>query len=169
MNDNDMNRKSGRAVIEALIHGLYVDGVRGSGRSGHSNRVGVCLHLLGGLDYITRAGVAFALSWWVSDFNMSIEYCTLYWNCARIPLRIDTTWTTPCFQRSFLRYFDDSFAGLQWQISLPLLACCIVGRFCENHVSVHVFHNLDDKLQAIHEGVDADSQHAVGRSAVVNL
>lgn len=35
-------------------------------------------------------------------------------------------------------------------------------------MDVEMFHDLEDELDAVHEGVDGDAQHAIGGGLVVN-
>ncbi len=50
----------------------------------------------------------------------------------------------------------------------PLSTASLLWRLRED-VLVQVLHDLDDQLEAVHEGVDGDAQHAVRRGPVVDL
>lgn len=53
-------------------------------------------------------------------------------------------------------------------LSLPLCDCFHLGRPRED-VLVQVLHDLHHQPEAVHEGVDGDAQHAIGRGPVVDV
>lgn len=44
-----------------------------------------------------------------------------------------------------------------------------LGSLCEQDILIHVLHNLNDELQAVHKRVDTDTQHTIRCSTVVDL